>query len=274
MPDPLSSNSVNGAAPNKRVTVRSTIGNPYFNLSDSLEVAKIVHEKAGGTCTPEQLVGLLGYKSKHSGTFQMRYSSARQFGFIQVDNGVISVTERAHKILSPVMPEESLIAKAEAFLSVELFKVVYDQFHGASLPPEDGLRNLLRQRFGFSEDRAGPAVKVLMASAEQAGFFSIAGRTKLIYPAIAKKSAIPDAKPLHVKVDLEDPEVTEKPKQAANLPDAPSTVHSAIIGLLRDLPAPGTVWPQKQKKRFIRAFQATLDFVYQSDEDEDDEARE
>ena len=40
----------------------------------------------------------------------------------------------------------------------------------------------------------------------------------------------------------------------------PAGVHSAIIGLLRELPAPGTPWAGK--KRFKEAFMATLDFIY------------
>ena len=259
----------------RRAAVRSSIGYTYFNLNDSLELPKVVHEKGGGTCTPEQLVRLLGYTSVTSGTYQVRFSSARQFGFLRLENGVISVTERAYKILSPVMPEDSLIAKAEAFLSVELFKVVYDLYNGRPLPPEAGLRNLLLQQYGFSEDRAGPAVRVLMESAEQAGFFSVAGRTKLIFPPIPK-NAQPEPEQAKVQeIAAEEQRATERPKApaVASVDTAPG-VHSAIIGLLRDLPAPGTVWPTKQKKRFVKAFQATLDFVYQSDDEDDAEPKE
>jgi hypothetical protein len=257
----------------RRIPVRSSILHPYFSLADSLEVAKVIHEKAGGTCTPEQLVGLLGYASMNSGTFQMRYSAARQFGFIRVEDRVISVTERSHKIFSPVMPEDGVTAKAEAFLSVELFKKIYDMYLGVQMPPEDGLRNLLLQQFGFSAERAAGAVKVLMTSAEQAGFFSVAGRTKLIYPTVAKATrALEKHVSVKPELELDAQQPVEKVKQPA-IPDASSTVHSAIIGLLRDLPAPGTIWPAKQKKRFIKAFQATLDFVYESDDDEDQDAR-
>jgi hypothetical protein len=256
----------------KKAAVRSTLGYPYFNLVDSIEVPKIIHEKAGGTCTPAQLVGLLGYKSVTSGTYQVRFSSARQFGLVRLDAGVISVTERAYKIFSPVMPEDSVIAKADAFLSVDLFRTIHDLFHGTPIPPEAGLRNLLLQRYGFSADRAGPAVRVLMESADQAGFFSVAGRSKLIYPPVAKGSS-PEVKQLQAANVQEEPQISpEKTKVvSAALVDAPPAVHSAIIGLLRDLPSPGTVWPAKQKKRFVKAFQATLDFVYQSDEDDDKE---
>jgi hypothetical protein len=265
--DEANLDSATKASGTKRVTVRSAVGNPYFNLVDSLEVARLIHEKAGGTCTPVQLVGLLGYTSMKSGTFQMRFSSARQFGFVRVDNGTVAVTERSYKILSPVMPEDCVTAKAEAFLSVELFKLVYDLYLGGPLPPEDGLRNLLLQKFGFSAERAVGAVKVLLSSAEQAGFFSVAGKTKLIYPTVAKTSPASEVKSAQAKPDSDEQQLPEKVKHIL-VPDAPATVHSAIIGLLRDLPAPGTVWPAKQKKRFIKAFQATLDFVYESDDDD------
>ena len=47
-------------------------------------------------------------------------------------------------------------------------------------------------------------------------------------------------------------------------------VHSAIVGLLRDLPPPGTEWPKRQKDRFVKAFEATLDFIYPTDDERGD----
>jgi hypothetical protein len=43
-------------------------------------------------------------------------------------------------------------------------------------------------------------------------------------------------------------------------------VHSAIVGLLRELPAPGMPWSSNKKQRFLAAFQSTIDFIYPEDE--------
>lgn len=260
-----------GAKVAKRNSNRSSVSYPYFDFVQSLEVAKVVHEKGGGACTPDQLVAFLGYKNINSGTYQVRLSSAKQFGLVRVDNGEIATTDRARQIFSPIMPEDVIAAKAEAFLAVELFNSVYDAFQGSTIPSEGGLKNLLLQKYAFSEDRAGPAVKVLLESAEQAGFFSTGGRTKLIRPVV--KTSEVEKKSAEVELPPAQTSHAEKVKvNSAPLNEGPAGVHSAIIGLLRELPPPGTLWPKRQKARFVKAFQATLDFIYLSDEDDDHEA--
>ncbi len=245
---------------------RSRISYPYFDNIQSLEVAKAIHEKGGGTCTPDQLAAFLNYMSVKSGTYQTRVSAAKQFGFIRSEGSNIVITERAQQILSPVMPDDAVNAKADAFLSVELFKEIFEKYKGGPIPPEAGLKNLLQQSYGFTADRVGPAVRVLLDSAEQSGFFSTAGdKSRLIRPAV-KPTGFSKVEPL---AKAHAPEhLTEKPpKFSGGSSDGPSGVHSAIIGLLRELPPPGSNWPTKQKNRFVKAFQATLDFIYPSDED-------
>ena len=41
-----------------------------------------------------------------------------------------------------------------------------------------------------------------------------------------------------------------------------SSIHSSIIGLLRDLPPPGTPWTVRKKKTFLAAFTAAIDWIY------------
>ena len=250
------------ASSKKKAAGRSTHTYPYFDLNLSLEVPKVIHEKGGGTCTPDQLAAFLNYKTTSSGTYQTRVSAARQFGLIRSENGTITVTERAHKILSPVMPEDCTNAKADAFLSVELFNEIFEKYRGGVIPPEAGLKNLLLQSYGFSQDRVGPAIRVLLESAEQAGFFIASGdKSRLIRPSVkptAPTASTPQTPPADQQV--------EKQKLVVGGNDGPAGVHTAIIGLLRDLPPPGTIWPAKQKARFVKAFQATLDFIYPSDD--------
>jgi hypothetical protein len=244
---------------------RSTHSYPYFDLNLSLEVPKVIHEKGGGTCTADQLAAFLNYKTTKSGTYQTRFSAAKQFGLIRSENSNIVVTERAQQILSPVMPGDSENAKADAFLSVELFSEIFEKYRGGTIPPEAGLKNLLMQSYGFSQDRVGPAIRVLLDSAEQAGFFNASGdRSRLIKPSVQVSGGATTTP----KTPLAD-QPLEKPRLVVGGNDGPAGVHSAIIGLLRDLPAPGTVWPSKQKARFVKAFQATLDFIYPSDENDE-----
>jgi hypothetical protein len=256
----------------KKPAGRAGVAYPYFDHDDSLDVARKIHENAGGACMPDQLAKYLGYKGTKSGTFQTRISSAKQFGFIRAENGQIVVTDRAMQIISPVLPEDAINAKADAFLSVELFSKVYERYRGTTIPPKAGMRNLLLTAFSITQDRVDPAVRVLFDSAEQAGFFSNGDQTRLVRPATkptgarsngAEGSSNPAATP-------------ERPAgSGSGGGDGPSGVHAAIVGLLRELPPVGSNWPKRGKQRFIKAFLATLDFVYPDEDGEgsDDDQR-
>src|SRR6185312_12871678 len=177
-------------------------------------------------------------------------------------------TDRGLKIVAPVMPADALAAKVEAFLAVELFGKVFEQFRGKQLPPDVGLKNLFKSApYSILPDRIDPAVRVFLNSAEQAGFFSTTNdRTRLIEPVIVPTPPAP-TDPTDPKGD-EAPPVAEKPKpHGYTAIDGTGGVHSAIIGLLRELPPPGSAWAPAKKKRFIEAFKATVDFIYPEDDE-------
>jgi hypothetical protein len=247
---------------------RSGVPAPYFDLTSSLTVAEAIFQKGGGSCTPDQLANWLGYKSTSSGTFLTRVSAAnRHFGFIDSNGDQYTVTERAKTILAPVMPQDSVNAKVEAFLAVPLFSKVYEKFRGTTLPPEVGLKNLLANTFNLVPDRIGPAVRVLLSSAEQAGMLVGSGEhMRLVKPSgmtgVVATSSPPVAAPSSA------PATPQGPKFGGGSGDGgPPGVHSAILGLLGDLPPPGTTWTSAKKKRFLDAFKATVDFIYPEPEE-------
>lgn len=264
-------------APREGTSARSGTASPYFDLAASISVADAVYRQGGGTCSPEQLAAWLGYKSTGSGTYMTRLAAAnKHFGTVEVNGDRITITERAKKILTPVMPEDAIGARVDAFLAVPLFSRVYEQFKGSQLPPEIGLKNLFLNTYQILPDRVAQAVRVFLNSAEQAGFFNATSgdRSRLIKPSVAvtaspatSQSAVAESGK-SFDPPPQTPPTHERAKSGGGS-DGTGGVHSAIIGLLRDLPSPGTDWPKKQKARFLRAFQATLDHVYPSDEDDD-----
>lgn len=241
---------------------RSGIASPYFDLGASITVADAIYKKGGGTCSPDQLAHWLGYKSTASGTYLTRVSAAnKHFGLIDVASDRITVTERAKTILAPVMPEDALNAKIDAFLAVPLFSKVFEQFRGGSLPPEVGLKNLFLTQYKILPDRVAQAVRVFLNSAEQAGFFTATGdRSRLIKPVVNSSPITPPSQA------VEQTPPPEKTRWAGGggtgSGDGTAGVHSAIIGLLRELPSPGTPWSSQKKQRFLDAFKATVDFIY------------
>jgi hypothetical protein len=257
------------AADSKRAM--SGIASPYFDLDASIRVGEVIYTRGGGNCTQDQLAAWLEYKSIKSGTFLTRLAAAKAFGIVQASGGRITVTDRGMSIIAPVMPEDAAAAKVVAFLGVPLFARVYDQFRGKQLPPEVGLKNLFKSApYSILPDRVDPAVRVFLNSAEQAGFFSTTGgdRSRLIEPAMGA----PVAKSADGANDEgSTPAVSEKPKAGgggggpSGGGEGTAGVHSAIVGLLRDLPPPGTQWEPNKKKRFLAAFQATIDHIYPED---------
>jgi len=243
----------------REIPGRSGNTSPYFELDASIAVADIIQQKGGGTCSPEQLATWLKYKSIGSGTYLTRVSAAnKHFGLIESVGDSFVLTERAKKILAPVMPEDATNAKIDAFLNVPLFAKVYEHFRGSPLPPEVGLKNLFLNTYRVLPDRVAKAVRIFLNSAEQAGFFLATGdRSRMVKPTIT--IVTPPAASSSVAND-EASVIQEKPKGGGG-GDGTGGVHSAIIGLLRELPQPGP-WEQQQKQRFLDAFKATIDFIY------------
>lgn len=249
---------------------RSGITSPYFDLAASLAVAQLILQQGGGTSSPEQLVHWLGYKSTGSGTYATRISAAnKHFGLIDSSGNTFSLTERAKTILSPVMPEDAINAKVEAFLAVPLFAKVYEQYRGTSLPPEVGLKNLFLNTYKVLPDRVAVAVRVFLNSAEQAGFFSTSGdRSKLIKPTVTHSvthQSVDHSRQDNNPLKIETP-AQEKPKTSSTDGGA-GGVDTAIIGLLRKLPAQGGTWTAAEQTRFLTAFTHTIQFLYPTEDE-------
>lgn len=234
---------------------------PYFDLDASIKVADAIQRNGGGTCTPDQLAHWLEYAGVRSGTYLTRVSSAnKHFGLIDSQGDRLVVTERAHKIISPVMPDDAANAKIEAFLAAPLFNALYEEFRGRQLPPEIGLKNLLETKYKMVTDRAVAAVRIFFNSAQQAGILT-ADRSRLVRPATSAHAPA-------VKKPEEPVAPPEAERRKSGGGDGGSGgVHTAIVGLLRELPPPGSPWSPAKKKRFLDAFKANIDFLYPDPEE-------
>jgi hypothetical protein len=244
---------------------KSKVVYPYWDLDSSIEVARAVRDQGGGVCNGDQLAVFLKYASKGSGTFFSRIQAARLFGLVSFEDSNYAPTERADAILSPVMPEDEARARLDAFLDIPLFSGVFGELEGKNLPPEVGLKNLLKTRYGIVENRVGPALRILMDSAEQAGLFKTTGdRTKMIRPVVGA-SRVVETKPPETQDRIDRPRTGGGGGSGGD--GAPPGIHSAIVGLLRELPPAGSDWPNAKKQRFLSAFQAILDVVYRDTEE-------
>ena len=165
---------------------RSEIKFPGYDLASSVEVAQAIHAKGGGAAAPENLAAFLNYKGTNNGAYLTKVASARMFGLIAKQGNLYVPTPLAHRIITPVYQSDAAQALIDAFLNVELFKKVYEDFKGKELPPEFGMKNAMRTQYGVVPARIGDAYRNLIDSAETAGFFStkMGARTHLIMPMI------------------------------------------------------------------------------------------
>lgn len=274
---------VSKAAAPKVVTPkpRSSVAFPYFSLDKCIEVPKVIHERADGRCDRGQLAGLLGYKGVKNGGFLTRITAAKMFGLIDESGDTILLTDRAKKILSPIRPSDAEQAKLDAFLAVELYRKVFEDFDGHTLPAADGLSNLFLTQYKVVPNQVAPALRNLMDSANSAGLFKVGGRTKLIRPIIngsATTASSPAPAPAPSVEDRQEFDDAGQ-QQARNgsrsgssglntQPNANlSDVHPALAGLIQNLPPLGSTLGPKRRAALIDAFKHTINFIYPEEED-------
>ncbi|HEY2347029.1 MAG TPA: hypothetical protein VGH80_14315 [Xanthomonadaceae bacterium] len=258
---------------------KSGVAIPYYDLNQSVEVAKTIHEKGGGHCSREQLAPLLKYSGVKNGGFLTRVAAAKAFGLIEESGETIRLTDRARTILSPVRPEDAERAKVEAFFGVDFFKTLYEKFSGQVLPQEAGLKNLLQNTYAVVPGRIVPSLRVLMDSADQAGFFKTAGnRSRMIKPLVANN---PGGGSEHRQSEEPKPNGGDHDRNAEHTRRAhgggqggggggggDTEIPPALAGLLKELPPVGTELTAKRRKALTAAFASAIDFLYPEPDNE------
>src|SRR5579883_3226207 len=156
----------------------SSIAFPYYDLENIMEIARKIHEQAGHQpCEVADLAGWLG-QTITSGTFRLRMSAARMFGLIKGDRGQVQLSDIGIRAVDPATERQ---ARAEAFLSVELYRAIYEKFRGKMLPSQSGLENEM-VALGVAEGQKDKARQTFERSARQARFFDH-GADRLVMPA-------------------------------------------------------------------------------------------
>jgi hypothetical protein len=165
---------------------RSSISFPYIDLGAAFNLALAIHNHVGhGTCSEDQLAAWTEQSSKSSG-FREQIRAAKMANLIEGDSDALRLAELGRAIADP---DQARQARSRAFLSVPLFKAVYEKYRGTVLPPAAALeRDMVG--LGVAEKQKDRARQVLERSADQSGFFE-SGKTKLVMPAVAQGSAAP-----------------------------------------------------------------------------------
>lgn len=237
------------SSPDKARRERSTIAFPYLDQDDAVNIAKGVHSIGGASCQIDQLAARLKQPATSS-MFQLRINTARIFGLVTYSQGTITLTGLGTRVCDP---QQEKSARAESFLSVPLYKALYEQFKGAALPPPSGLDTTIGNA-GVAPKQKENARRVFQRSALQAGFFAF-GQDRLVYPSIkgASEAALSGT---------ENPDRTDNKKPISGGGGGNGTQHPLIEGLIKALPEGGSDWSLELRKKWLQAAAMNFDFVY------------
>ena len=157
---------------------RSSIGFPYIPLDDAIEVAsQIQHNVGSGAMSDDQLAPALKLSPKSSG-YRTRLSAARLFALIESDGGH-RLSDLGKRIVDA---KQERAARSDAFLNIPLYRRVYEEHKGSTIPPAAALEREFLS-FGVAAKQTARARQVLERSAEQANFFEH-GRDRLVKPTV------------------------------------------------------------------------------------------
>jgi hypothetical protein len=242
---------------------RSTIGFTYLPLDEAVAIAKGVHAVAGSSCQIDQLAGQLK-QSPASSMFKLRVSTARIFGLVTYSQNIVSLTPLGTRICDP---QQEQAAKADAFLAVPLYKQIYEQFKGASLPPAGALETVMGN-MGVAPKQKSNARQVFQRSATQAGFFAF-GPTRLVYPPIKGGVSAPTA--IEEDAGNADESTSEKHHRAKHRGGgdgggSQDELHPFVAGLLKTLPPADSDWPMDSRRKWLQAASHIFELIYKDSE--------
>ncbi len=121
---------------------------PRHSLEKALRIPRLIlDQNAGNPCTAEVAATYAGLASPQ-GPFKLEISSSLKFGLLQrTDNGKISPSELARKILRPQDEKSELDGLREAVLNAPDIAEVYKHYRGENLPDPKFLDNTLEDTF-------------------------------------------------------------------------------------------------------------------------------
>lgn len=233
----------------------STIEFPYGDLDDAVAFAKAVREVGGHECGIDQVAGYLK-QAPTSGAFRLRLSYPRVFGLTTNERGTVHLTELGKRI---VETQHEKAARVDAFLTVPLYKAIYDKYKSYSLPPPAALEREM-VALGVSPKQKDKARQAFDRSAKQAGFFW-AGADRLVMP-VLKQGDAPETKPLEKGTPGADEEATPKKKNNFGGGGDEPPRHPLVEGLFQSLPKDGETWTLDEAADWLQAAAYNLRMAY------------
>lgn len=241
----------------KEAREQSTIAFPYMDLDAGISVARSIIGAGGVALTRDQLAGAMKL-SAGSGNFVLKVATARMFGLIANVGGKYELTNLGFSIVDSD-DKRQRAARADAFLSVPLYKRTYEEFKGKQLPPRPHGLEQAFAKFGVATKQKGPARYAFEKAAAQAGFFA-SGNDRLIEPILGGVQRTDQSR----SEDIDDAESASR-GWAAGKSVIPKGLHPFIQGLLEKLPEPETTWTIEGRAKWLQAAAHIFDLMYKGD---------
>lgn len=227
----------------ERKRFRSEIEFPYADLDSAVELAKTVNDKAGSSCETDELAAWMG-QTASGGTFRTRLGAARMFGLIETGQGRVTLTQLGREVIDGSGSERG--ARVAAFLNVQLFSAMYDQYKAAVLPPPPAIERQMEQ-LGVSPKQKERARQTFMKSAVFAGFID-QSTGRFVKPGIAQR---------------EEPARQEKPDEGDNGGGGGPT-DPLIKALIQKLPMQGP-WSTDERINWFKMMAMAFQMTYGQD---------
>ena len=238
---------------------RSTIDFPYVDLDNAVEVVKGVHNAGGTACDSDQLAAQLQMEAKGGG-FRSRIGGAQVYKLITYERGGrVLLTDLGRQLVDP---ETERQARMNAFLAVELYAKVYEEFKGGPLPPHAALERAL-EAMGVGAKVKDRARQVMLRSAKQAGFFEHA-TDRLIKPSIKNEVGSGDSAKVKHNERSDGEQTGGNASGGSGSGSGGGDYHPFIEGLLQKLPKPDTEWPFEARKKWLLTASNIFDLMYQA----------
>lgn len=151
---------------------------PIISFDEATKIAEAV-KKCGGRATP-QLIGETLGESGTSGWFTVKIKSTKNWGLID-GHGELSLTDLAKKVFYPITPSDPENAKIEAFMSVDLFKRMFERFRESGFPEGSILKNVIFTENKMSEDDASKVASIILETVNTTGLEKLSS-TKVEVP--------------------------------------------------------------------------------------------
>lgn len=226
---------------------RSTIAFPYGDLDEAVSVVRAIHRNVGaGTADLDQVAGWMN-QTVTSGAFRTKVNTARIMGLVKTGNAKLQLTPLGQRVVSP---DTEAQARADAFLTVPLYKAIFDKYKGYTLPPNVGLEREMAD-LGVAEKQKDRARQAFQRSAGQAGFFK-EGTNKLVRPGVAP---VPDG----------DRAREDEPGTGGSGGGGGGSLHPFVNGLVETLPPAGQQWPESARQEWLDAASAIFKLIYKDE---------